>query len=274
MRRLPADAEHVQVTFVAMDLITDAALVDTRVAAALGVRDRPGAPAGASITGTLTGRPTLLVLDGAEHVLAGVADLARRILAEVPEARIVITSRCVLGVSGEQVWPVPLLACPPPGAAVQAIAGSDAVRLFAARAAERLPGFEITAELAPPVAEVCRRLDGLPLAIELAAGWVGTLTISQILDRRLDLLDGAQPGDDRRVGTLRAVAESSTAMLYSRFPVSASRFIIWASPARPPGFCARPRRVRSGLETSTGCRTCGWPSRKRGSRPGRGRLAR
>lgn len=213
LRLLPADAEHAGVTFVAMDLITDAALVDTRVAAALGIRDRPGAPASASITGTLAGRPTLLVLDGAEHVLAGVADLARRILAEVPGARIVITSRCVLGVPGEQVWPVPLLACPPPGAAVQAITGSDAVRLFAARAAERMPGFEITAELAPPVAEVCRRLDGLPLAIELAAGWVGTLTVSQILDRRLDLLDGAQPGGDRRVGTLRAVAESSTAML-------------------------------------------------------------
>jgi len=213
LRRPPADAEPVRATFVAMDMITDAALVDTRVAAALGIRDRPGAPAGASITSALMDRPGVLVLDGAEHVLAGVADLASRVLAEVPGARIVITSRCVLGVPGEQVWPVPVLACPPPGASVPAIAGSDAVRLFAARAAERMPGFEITAELAPPVAELCRRLDGLPLAIELAAGWVGTLSVGQILDRRFDLLGRSQPGGDHRARTLRAVAESSTAIL-------------------------------------------------------------
>jgi predicted ATPase/DNA-binding CsgD family transcriptional regulator/DNA-binding XRE family transcriptional regulator len=213
LRRPPADSDPGRVTFVAMDLITDAALVDTKVAAALGIRDRPGLPAGASITSTLVSRPTLLVLDGAEHVLTGVADLATRVLAEVPGARIVITSRCLLGVPGEQVWPVPVLACPPPGAPVPVIAGSDAVRLFATRAAERMPDFEITAELAQPVAELCRRLDGLPLAIELAAAWVGTLSVGQILDRRFDLLVGAQPGGDRRARTLRAVAESSTAIL-------------------------------------------------------------
>jgi predicted ATPase/DNA-binding CsgD family transcriptional regulator len=213
LRRRPADTASDRLTFVAMDVITDAALVDSRVAAALGIRDRPGASLGAAITSTLRGRPTLLVLDGAEHVLAGVADLAGRVLAQVPGARIVITSRRVLGIPGEQVWPVPVLACPAPGAEVRAITGSDAVRLFGARAAERMPGFEITAGLAPPVAELCRRLDGLPLAIELAAGWVGTLSVSEILDRKFDLLGGTPPGGDRRAGTLRAVAESSTDLL-------------------------------------------------------------
>jgi non-specific serine/threonine protein kinase len=213
LRRLPADAGHVRPIFVALDLISDAALVDARVAAALGIRDRPGVPATAAITGALASQPTMLVLDGAEHVLAGVAALAGLVLAEVPGTRVVITSRCVLGVPGEQVWPVPVLACPPPGAAMGAITGSDAVRLFAARAAERMPGFDVTADLARPLAELCRRLDGLPLAIELAASWVGTLTVSQILDHRFDLIDRATPGGDRRARTLRAVAESSNAML-------------------------------------------------------------
>jgi predicted ATPase/DNA-binding CsgD family transcriptional regulator/DNA-binding XRE family transcriptional regulator len=210
LRRRTADAADV--TFVALSLISDPALVDTWVAAALGLRDQPAAPAVASISSALRGRPALLVLDGAEHVLRGVAELAERVLAEAPQARIVVTSRCVLEVPGEQVWPVPVLSCPAPGATAPEAAACDAVRLFATRAAERMPRFEITPELAGPVAELCRRLDGLPLAIELAASWVGTLSVSQILDHRFGLMDPA-PAGDRRVRTLRAVAESSYAML-------------------------------------------------------------
>jgi predicted ATPase/DNA-binding CsgD family transcriptional regulator/DNA-binding transcriptional regulator YiaG/Tfp pilus assembly protein PilF len=211
LRRRRGDAAAV--TFVALNLISDAAPVDTWVAAALGLRDEPGAPAVAAIGSSLRSRPTLLVLDGAEHVLGGVADLVDRVLAEAPETRIVVTSRCVLEVPGEQVWPVPALTCPAPDATAAQAATCDAVRLFAIRAAERMPRFEITPELAQPVAELCRRLDGLPLAIELAASWVGTLSISQILDHRFDLMDPAPPGGDRRVRTLRAVAESSNALL-------------------------------------------------------------
>jgi predicted ATPase/DNA-binding XRE family transcriptional regulator len=213
LRRWPAPTDGIRVVFVAMDLISDPALVDTRVAAALGIRDRPGAPAAAAIASSLANLPTLLVLDGAEHVLAGVTDLVERVLADAPRTRVVVTSRRVLEIPGEQVWPVPVLTCPPPDAAPQEAVSSDAVRLFAARAAERMPDFGITAELAQPVAELCRRLDGLPLAIELAASWVGTLSVGQILDHRFDLMASAPAGGDRHVRTLRAVAESSHAML-------------------------------------------------------------
>ncbi len=175
LRRLAAGGAP-RVVFVPVDQISDAAGVPTRVAAALGIRDRPGEPATDALASALTREPALLVLDGAEHVLPGVAALVQRLLTHAPGTQIVVTSRSVLGVAGEQVWPTP--------------------------------------ELAGPVAELCRRLDGLPLAIELAAGWVGTLPISQILDRRFDLLDaGGQRGPGGSARTLRVVAESSAAML-------------------------------------------------------------
>ena len=89
----------------------------------------------------------------------------------MPELRIVVTSRTLLGVPGEVCWTVPPLGCPAPAAEAADIAGSDAVQLFIARARERLPEFR-AADIAPhSIAELCRRLDGLPLAIELIAGW-------------------------------------------------------------------------------------------------------
>ena len=107
----------------------------------------------------------------------------------MPELRIVVTSRVVLGVPGEVCWTVPPLACPSVAAGAADIAASDAVQLFIARASERLPDFR-AADVAPhAIAELCRRLDGLPLAIELIAGWVGTLSIREILQQRAVLLD-------------------------------------------------------------------------------------
>ena len=211
LRRRPADGDRV--VFVAMDQLSDPELVGTWVATALGVRDRPGVHVADAVTEALMAQPALLVLDGAEHVLPGVVSFVQRVLAQAPATRVVVTSRCVLDVAGEQVWPVPVLTCPPPDAAPREAAGSDAVRLFAARAAERMPGFALTDQLAKPVAELCRRLDGLPLAIELAASWAGTLSVAEILAFRLDLLDTPRPDADHRATTLRAVAESSHAML-------------------------------------------------------------
>jgi non-specific serine/threonine protein kinase len=206
LRRRPTDSHRA--VFVAMDQISDPELVSTRVAAALGIRDRPGVHAADAVAEDLTSQPALLVLDGAEHVLPGVVSLIRKV---PPTTCVVVTSRCVLDIPGEQVWPVPALTCPAPDASPREAADSDAVRLFATRAAERRPGFAITDQLAQPVAELCRRLDGLPLAIELAASWIGTLSVGEILAFRLDLTDA--PEGDRRARTLRAVAESSHAML-------------------------------------------------------------
>src|ERR1700759_5338668 len=242
VRRQPAGAPPA--VFVALDRISDPALTDTRVAAALGLRDQPGEAAAAAVTRALEHTPTLLVLDGAEHVLAGVTELARRVLAEVPEARIVVTTRRVLGIPGAQVWPVPVLACPAVGAAPGQAEASDAVRLFATRAAERQPGFRLTTELAPSVAELCRRLDGLPLAIELAASWTGTLSVAQILDHRLDLFSRAGDRAGHRIGaTLHAVAESSHALLGPAEQATLPGLSVLAGPftlAEPAAVTAQP----------------------------------
>jgi predicted ATPase/DNA-binding CsgD family transcriptional regulator len=144
----------------------------------------------------------LIVLDGAEHLRDAVAELASKLLTSVDGLRIVVTSRVVLGVPGEVCWTVPPLECPSAAAGVSDIAASDAVRLFIARAHERAPGFA-SADVAPhAIAELCRRLDGLPLAIELIAGWIGTLSIQEILQERAVLLD-EEPQGRRLVDVVR-----------------------------------------------------------------------
>lgn len=178
------------------------------VASALRLRDQPGVEVLASVEAALTATPRLLVLDGAEHLREEVGSLVSGLLSTVPGLRIVVTSRTVLGVPGELCWPVPPMACPTSAAPVSDIAAADAVRLFMARAQERLPGFP-SADVAPRViAELCRRLDCLPLAIELIAGWVGTLSLREIVDQGAALLsaepDGmADPGGGTLVDVVR-----------------------------------------------------------------------
>jgi predicted ATPase/DNA-binding CsgD family transcriptional regulator/DNA-binding XRE family transcriptional regulator len=204
-----------EVVFVPLEPVRDPRLVATTVAAALGLRDRPGQEAAETIIAALNLAPRLLVLDGAEHLRAEVAGLARRLLAGAPQLRLLVTSQRVLGLAGEVAWPVPPLGCPAPGAATARIAASDAVELFVARARERVPGFTLAAAEAESVAELCRGLDGLPLAIELAAGWIGTLSVAEIVRRRTALLSrpgGSRNHDER---TLRAVVQASYELLES-----------------------------------------------------------
>jgi predicted ATPase/DNA-binding CsgD family transcriptional regulator/DNA-binding XRE family transcriptional regulator len=165
------------------------------VASCLRLRDQPGMEVIVSVEAALSATPRLVVIDGAEHLRDDVAALVSRLLIAVPELRIVVTSRTVLGVPGELCWPVPPMACPSSAAPVADIVASDAVRLFMARAEERLPGFA-TSDVAPRViAELCRRLDCLPLAIELIAGWVGTLSLREIVEHGAALL-AAEPDAD------------------------------------------------------------------------------
>jgi len=167
----------------------------SRLAARLGVRDRRDVPQQQAMLAALKGRPgLLLLLDGAEHHREELAGLVGELLAAAPGLRIVVTSRVILGVPGEVCWAVPPLDCPPVAAAAPEVASSDAVRLFIARATERLPGF--SAADVPPhaVGELCRRLGGLPLAIELIAGWVGTLSVREIVQQRVALLEYDPPG--------------------------------------------------------------------------------
>lgn len=184
------------------------------VAACLRLRDQPGVEVIASVEAALAATERLVVIDGAEHLRGEVAALVSRLLIAVPGLRIVVTSRMVLGVPGELCWPVPPMACPSSAAPLAEIASSDAVRLFMARAEERLPGFG-GSDVAPRViAELCRRLDCLPLAIELIAGWVGTLSLREIVEHGAALLAAEPGGDgDEGSGTLVDVVRRSYDLL-------------------------------------------------------------
>ncbi len=207
------------VTFVPLEPVRQPQSLAAAVASSLRVHDQPQVPLLESVAAALGSAPRLLVLDGAEHLRDEVAGLVSALLAGADDGlRVVVTSRVVLGVPGEVCWTVPPLDCPSAAAGVSDIAASDAVRLFIARAADRLPGFT-GAEVAPHViAELCRRLDGLPLAIELIAGWVGTLSVPEILQQRAVLLDqdaasGPDDGSQSRGRRLADVIRASHDLL-------------------------------------------------------------
>ncbi len=186
--------------FVSLESIRFPRGLASALASRLDVRDQPGMPLRQAIENALTGSPRLLLLDGAEQLAEEVAELAGQLLANVPDVRLLVTSRVVLGVPGEVCWTVPPLDCPSVAAGAADIAASDAVQLFIARASERQPDFSVTDVAPHAIAELCRRLDGLPLAIELIAGWVGTLSIREILQQRAILLDSepVMPGASGR----------------------------------------------------------------------------
>ncbi|WP_142104391.1 BTAD domain-containing putative transcriptional regulator [Pseudonocardia cypriaca] len=176
--------------------------VATAVATALGLRDS-GDPV-ERIAEALAGSRLLLVLDNCEQVVDAVAAVAGRLLRTVPGLRVLATSREPLGVTGEVLHEVPPLELP---------AG---VQLFAARAAAAAPGFVLDADTAPAVAAICRRLDGLPLALELAAGRVRALGVHELLarlDNRFALLAGGPRDAPDRQRTLRAVIDWSWELL-------------------------------------------------------------
>ena len=207
-RRWETTGGHV--IFVPLEVIQPRRPVISVLASRMGLRERPDASWRESALAALRARPGLLLFDGAEHCREEVAELASEFLASVPDLRIVLTSRVVLAMPGEVCWAVPPLGCPSVAAGAPEIAASDAVRLFIARASERLPGFS-AADVPPHAAgELCRRLGGLPLAIELIAGWVGTLSLREILQQRVALLDYDPPGAQ---GKLADVLQASYDLL-------------------------------------------------------------
>ncbi|MFD0970842.1 BTAD domain-containing putative transcriptional regulator [Plantactinospora endophytica] len=192
------------------------------VLAALDVRDT--APAGRPepqvdrLTRALRTRRLLLVLDNCEHLVESVAELAGGLLRAVPGLRILATSREPLGLAGEVVWPVPPLTVPGPADApdVETVRRSPAVRLFVARAASAARGFRLDADNAPAVATLCQRLDGLPLALELAATRVRALGVPGLLaglDDRFRLLATGHRGAPPRQQTLLAMIDWSWQLL-------------------------------------------------------------
>ena len=170
------------------------------------------------LAGALHAKRSLLVLDNCEHVVEAAAELAQRLLAAAPNLRILATSREPLGLAGEALWIVPPLEAPGPD--LDAEAGSlqafTAVQLFVARAAATAPGFAVDPTNAAAVAAICRRLDGIPLALELAATRVRGLGVHELatrLDDRFRLLVAAQHGAPPRQQTLRAVIDWSWDLL-------------------------------------------------------------
>jgi predicted ATPase/DNA-binding SARP family transcriptional activator len=184
------------ICFVELAPLSDPTFIPQAIAGALGVREEPGRPLIETLADYLSPRSLLLVLDNCEHLLAdarpaaGCSRIAERLLGSCPGLRILATSREALRLAGEVVWPVPPLSLPPPPSSrpftvppVAELLGYGAVQLFVERAAQIRPDFRWTTGSARLAAEICRRLDGIPLAIELAAARVTALSLEQIADR-------------------------------------------------------------------------------------------
>ncbi len=198
--------------------LSDPTLVPQAVAQALGMREQPGRPLEDTLKDYLRTKELLLVLDNCEHLVDAVARLAEALLSTCPKLRILATSREPLGVPGEVVWTVSPLSLP--GAegepTIEGLMRYEAIGLFVDRARSRLPDFELTEENAGAAVRVCRRLDGIPLAIELATARMGALAMEQVAERledSLGLLAGGGRTVEPRHQTLRATLDWSHDLL-------------------------------------------------------------
>ena len=236
-----ADRHPAGVWFVELASIADPLLTARTVATALGVRDLPRRSVEETLVNALATEERLVVLDNCEHVAEAVAPLVARLLDRCPPLRMLITSRKALGLQGEQVWPVPPLDLGP------------AVELFMDRA-ELASGLGADAPAIGVVERICERLDGLPLAIELAAAWTRVLTPAEIfdrLDRALPLLRTHARDTSPRQRTMEATVDWSYQLLepaeqlvFERLSVFAGGFDLEAARAVAPG-----QDVPSGLAT-------------------------
>jgi predicted ATPase len=232
--------------FVDLAPLTDPELVPAAVAEALGVREEGGKPLAASLTAHLRERRLLLVLDNFEQVVDGASHVAG-LMTAAPDLKVLATSRIRLGLRGEHEYPVSPLALPDRQEGARQVPSLEqltqyaAVRLFIERARSAKPDFAVTNETAPAVAEICHRLDGLPLAIELAAARSKLLSPPALLDRlgqRLNVLTGGARDLPARQRTLRdAIAwshdllEEDEQTLFRRLAVFAGGFTMEAAGA-------------------------------------------
>ncbi|MDP9411691.1 MAG: tetratricopeptide repeat protein, partial [Actinomycetota bacterium] len=216
--------------------LSEGALVADAVAETVGAREEPGRPLESVVVETLRNKRVLLFLDNCEHLVEAAASLVGALIHACPHLQILATSREVLGVAGEAVWRVPPLSGPEGRPSVGELERSEAARLFVDRAA---PGFALTPENARAVADVCRRLDGMPLAIELAAARVGTMSLDRISERLGDsmrlLTNGGREAAPRQ-RTLRGALDWSHDLLpdderalFRRFSVFAGGFTLEAA---------------------------------------------
>lgn len=203
-RGVENEGDH-RVCMVELAAIADSSAVAASTAAALGLAEQANRPPIETLKLLLRAQRLLLILDNCEHVLSGCAELAEILLGACPDLRILATSRERLGIVGETAWRVPSMTI-----------RSDATRLFAERASALIPEFVLTEDVTPVVAHVCERLDGIPLAIELAAAQLPALSVQQLADRldsALQLFVRGNRAASPRQQTLRATISWSYALL-------------------------------------------------------------
>ncbi|HLZ30748.1 MAG TPA: AAA family ATPase [Chloroflexota bacterium] len=206
------------VWFVELAPLAEPGLVAQRVAATLGVRDDPAQPIARTLVSALAAKHLLLILDNCEHLIEACASLVEALIRGCPSLRVLCTSREALRIAGETVWRVPSLSLPDPALRTTArhLVQSEAVQLFVDRARAVLPEFAYTDRTAMALAEVCRRLDGLPLALELAAAQVALVGVGEIsrrLEDRFRLLTRGSRTAPPRQQTLRAALTWSYELL-------------------------------------------------------------
>jgi non-specific serine/threonine protein kinase len=202
------------VRYVDMAPLLDAERVALTVATTLGIREEKDRPIVDTLCGRLAGQRMLLVLDNCEHLVAACAALLQRLIGAAPGVRVLAASREGLGVPGERAVTVRSLSFPPPGSKhdLRALEACEAVRLFVERTQLSVPKFSLADDTADAVAEICGRLDGIPLAIELAAARVKILSVQEIrarLDDRFRLLTGGSRTALGRQQTLLATIQWS-----------------------------------------------------------------
>ena len=201
--------------------LNDGALIGDTIVSALQLKQGTRTARSRHCSSALADRRVLLILDNCEHLLDPVVEVADQLLRRCPDLRIVATSREALGMAGESLMPVPSMSLPEPGGpgspeAFERVAACDAVQLFIDRGRAVLPGFALTEENAEAIGQICLRLDGIPLAVELAAARVRSLPPHQIaarLDNRFRLLTGGSRTSLPRHRTLRAAMDWSFDML-------------------------------------------------------------
>ncbi|MCU0765742.1 MAG: NB-ARC domain-containing protein [Burkholderiaceae bacterium] len=204
------------VWFIDLSPIRDAELVASEAAHVLGVAEEPGRPLLQTLCAHLKTRRVLLVLDNCEHLIKASADLAHAVVRAAPNVRIISSSREPLHIPGEKTYPILPLPVPGRGDSVEALARSTAVRLFVDRAQAHKPSFALTEREAPAVAELVARLEGIPLALELAAARVRSMSVLDInarLKHRYKLLTGGGRVLQERQQTLRALVDWSYDLL-------------------------------------------------------------
>jgi predicted ATPase/DNA-binding SARP family transcriptional activator len=245
------------VWYIDLGSVRDDELVGPTAAATLGIPSGPGGGAAHAVAVAVARDETLFVLDTCEHVIGGAAELAATVLSTAPAARVLATSRRALGLTGEIAWPVPPLAMAPPTADAEELCEFSSAALFCERAEAVRSDFEVTDANAPDIAAICLALDGLPLAIELAAARADALTPAAIrarLDNRFALLvDGSREAAPRQQ-TLRSTLEWSVDLLsddartfFARLSVFRGTFELDAAVAVAGGGIGDPLRVLTDL---------------------------